>query len=138
MRRDDSRAKQRPERIPLAKQRIIGFDQRDGYVRRFVNDVPGRIASFIRAGWTIVSENGDKSHDGLAHVETQLGSAVQRVVNKGINAEARVAILMEIPKDLFDEDQAAKQDAIDKKEASFDHEGLLKAAQMYGRVNIRK
>ena len=137
MKSDDERAKSRPERVPLHKQRLFEGQTRPGYVRRFVNDSPGRIDSFILAGWTIVSGDSAVTHDGLSHVESQLGSGIHRVVNKGINAESRVAYLMEIPEELYNEDQMAKQLKIDKTEEAFDQEGILRAAQMYGRVTRR-
>ena len=128
------KAKKRPERVPLSKQKSFTAVQREGYTRRYVNDLPGRIEAFKRAGWTIVEDvDGNiKTHDGLAQVEGQYGTQVRRVVNRGSDAPCRHSVLMEIPTEWYEEDKKEQQKLIDEKEATFDHAGVHAQQNMYG------
>lgn len=116
------------ERVPISKQKMLTAGQRPGYVRRYVNDLPGRIDMFKKAGWIIVSDENNSTYDGQAHVESQMGSLTKRVVNRGPNADCRYAVLMEIPEEYYNADKAEQQKLIDEKETSFDRNGVLKAA----------
>ena len=125
-----------PERVSLRKQRVFSADRREGYTRRYVNDLPGRIQAFLLAGWALVADTKlEKTHDGLAQVESQLGSSIRRMVNKDPNAPCHYAYLMEIPTELYDEDQLEQQKEIDEKEAAFDPTGLHKKSGMYGTID---
>lgn len=98
--REQSNARERRERIPLGVPRSrMAADTRPGYVRRWVNDTPGRIAAAEKAGYEHVTEGDQK-----------------RSINAGVNEDGSVmrAHLMEIPKEFYDEDQAAKQKPIDE------------------------
>lgn len=134
MKRDDERAGSRPERVPLHKQKAFTADARAGFTRRWVNDQVGRIDMFLKAGWTLVVGDIEKTHEGLAQVESQLGSNVRRVVNKDPNADCRHAVLMEIPTEWYEKDHAEQQKLIDEKEAAFDSTGLHKQTGMYGKL----
>ena len=100
----------RPERVPLVSRNILTAPQRHGYVRRFVNNEPGRINGFKAAGYEIVqgdAQIGDpKIGKGLLP-----GSAVAMPVGGGQNA-----VLMEIKQEYYDEDQKVKQDKITREE----------------------
>lgn len=122
----------RPERVPLHKQKVFSAPKREGYKRRYVNDMPGRIDAFKRAGWTIVEESASKTHDGLAQVEGDYGSQVRRVVNRDPNAPCRHAVLMEIPTEWYNQDKEEQQKLIDEKEATFDQSGVHRQQNMYG------
>lgn len=132
----EKRAKRRPERVPLSKQQVFVAPQRDGYMRRYVNDLPGRIEAFKRAGWVIVEDitNSTKTHEGLAQVESAYGSQVRRVVNRDPNAPCRHAVLMEIPAEWYNEDKMEQQKLIDEKEATFDQSGMHRQQNMYGGI----
>jgi hypothetical protein len=97
---DESRA-ERPKRIPLHRQNIIKADTRKGYVRRLVNDTDDRIERFKLAGWSPV-EN-EAVGDPHAGDPSSVGSLVTKSVGAGTKA-----VLMEIPQDLYDNDQADK------------------------------
>lgn len=133
MKKDNARADNRPERIPVYRQRAFQGEQREGYVRRWVADLPGRIDMFKAAGWTMVEGDSATTHDGLAQVETQLGSVVSRVVNKQANADYQNQYLMEIPEEWYAADQADKQKNID---ATLADATALKPNQ-YGSFNIK-
>lgn len=132
MKRDDKRANKRPERVPLHKQKICVADNREGYMRRMVLDKPGRIDAFIKAGWTLVDGDIETTHDGLAHIEGQLGSKIRRVVNRDPKAEAKHAVLMEIPIEWYEQDKLEQQKLIDEQEAAFDQSGEHRKSGMYG------
>ncbi len=108
----------RPKRVPLHEQGkdLMTVPERAGYVRRWVNDNPGRINRFITAGWSIVEE------------ETKVGDEEARVHNKAVGSGARIhastdhktgkpveAVLMEIKETFYDQDQKAKQAVEDEK-----------------------
>ena len=112
-------AKNRPKRIPLHRRRVLEAAANPGFKRRWVNEELGAIDAYRDAGWVPVVGDEDIS-DKRAQTESTVGSVVRRVVNKDPNASAKTAILMEIPEDLYAEDQAAKQKEVDRVEASYD------------------
>lgn len=115
--REQSRSEERTVRVPFGGPRLRlqlsaadrkEFDRR-GMVPRWFNDQDGRIAQAEGAGYQFVTPKQVTSlgsgaiHGGNANV----GSKVSLVVSKGepiINA-----YLMEIKKEFYDEDQAAKE-----------------------------
>lgn len=131
-----SRAVNRPQRVPLHKQNIFTAEQKAGFKRMWVNELPGRVESYELAGWTVVVDAKMKTSDGQAQVESQLDSVVRRVVNKDPNAPSRTAILMEIPVELYDEDHRAAQALIDEQERAFDQTGQMRRNDMYGDINV--
>ena len=105
---------ERPKRVPVGGPRnILTVAQKDpNFVYRWVNDVPGRIAAFKEGGYEVVTsdnEVGDKTVDR----GSKLGSAITKSVGGQITA-----VLMRIPKEWYDEDQAAKQKDVDILEAT--------------------
>lgn len=104
---------ERPERIPLHRQNLIHTDQRDGYVRRLVNDIDDRVERFKTAGWSPV-EN-EQVGDAHAGDPSSLGSMTTKSVGAGTKA-----VLMEIPKALYESDQKDKQKQVDTLEAAME------------------
>ena len=101
--------KERATRIPVGGARdVLTVPGKDpNYSYRWVLDVPGRIQRFEDGGCEKVREEltvGQKIVDS----NSQLGSIVTK--HGGGNSKL---ILMRILKEWFDEDQKAKQDAID-------------------------
>lgn len=101
--RTDRSKSARPQRTPIHSRNRLDFEQREGFVRRVVNDVDGRLKMFEEAGYEQVMtptagaplEAGDAS---------QLGSVVRKPVGGGVEG-----VLMEIPREWYEEDQAAKE-----------------------------
>ena len=86
---------QKTEREPVFQQAVLSAPQREGYVRRFVNDVPGRIDRFKKGGYTPVEDDGSmKTSDGSYMASTPLGSFVTRNRKSG-----GTSVLMEIKKE---------------------------------------
>lgn len=99
-----------PKRIPIHQRNIMTTDQRDGYARRWVNDVDGRPEMFEDAGYAKVVKP-TKVGDPMAGAASQLDSVVRKPVGGGINA-----VLMEIPVELYEEDQRSKEHALKERE----------------------
>lgn len=115
------------ERVPLDEQGLLDYYDTDpGYVYRFVNDSPGRIDRFLRAGWVL--EEGDtlstyrKKGAGL---ESQKSSGIWRTVNYKPNARCKEAVLMKLPKELYDEDQMRKIDRLSTLQDEIDQKGVI-------------
>lgn len=100
-------------RVPIGGHREITSvqDTPDGYVDRWVNDVPGRIEKFKRAGYELVESAsvGDSFVDGT-HDES---GVVSRDMGKGVTG-----YLMRQRKDYYLEDQNEKQKTVDDIEDS--------------------
>lgn len=114
MTENKSRAKNRPVRKPVGTRRVLSAEQRPGYHRRWVNDIDDRIQMFIEGGYTPVAGDADNS-DKRATDPSKLGSSqTRKSVGGGVEA-----VLMEIPLEWYNEDQAAKQQRNDEIEASY-------------------
>lgn len=100
-------------RVPIgAKRELLNVsDTPEGYKDRIVNDNPGRIEKFKRAGYEIV-ENATL---GTSHVDgtSANAGAASKDVGKGVTA-----YVMRQRLDYYNEDQAAKQQQVDESEAS--------------------
>lgn len=110
-----SRAVGREERVPLHRQNIIQADTRPGYVRRLVNDIDDRIERFQKAGWRPVE--GEQVGDPHAGDPSSVSSMTVKSVGAGMKA-----VLMEIPQDLYDQDQADKQGRVNELEAAMEQD----------------
>lgn len=110
-----NRAANRPKRVPLHRQNLIHADTKPGFIRRIVNDVDDRIERFKIAGWTPV-EN-ESIGDPHAGDPSRVGSITTKSVGAGVKA-----ILMEIPEDLYREDQKEKQRAVDALEEAMEQD----------------
>jgi len=113
-----SRAENRPtrknKRSPIGRRNVLTAEQKKGFVRRYVNDDPGRIQMFLEAGYKVVDEDAQMGEENAGQA-SQLGSVAQKPVGGGTNA-----VLMEIKQDWYQEDQAAKEAQLKDKE-----QGLL-------------
>jgi len=107
--------RERKKRIPIGTGNVLTAEQRPGFVRRFVNDHDGRVERFIEAGYTpVLDANADTSSKNTSK-PSLMGDVVRKAVGGG-----RHAVLMEIPKEWYDEDQAEKQKEVDAREGSME------------------
>jgi hypothetical protein len=88
--------------------------QRPGYVRRWVNDDPGRLDAAQQGGYEFVL--GESKSEGGA--TEGMGQKISRVVGSYDSGNPKTAYLMEIKKEWYDEDQRAKQGNVDLSEAA--------------------
>lgn len=110
--------KARPKRTPLFEQRDqMTVESKPGFVRRWVNDLTNRIEKFRKAGWEIVDDTDIQvGVDGVASNNVSLGSGARKNVGRTRGGENSQAVLMEIPQELYDEDQRAKQSKVTAQE----------------------
>lgn len=98
------------KRVPMYIRQPLSTEPRPGYTRRIVNGDPARVARFKQAGWNLV-EDGTQIGDEYAGQASSMGSVSSKPVGGG-----RVDVLMEIPTEFYEEDQAAKQREVDRTE----------------------
>lgn len=106
--------KERKKRVPLGVPRSkLTVPQRAGYNRRWINDdSKGRLQHAIEGGYTYVTDpNLRVGEDGAAD---KPDSRVSRIVGRGEGNKPLRAFLMEIPSEMYQEDQASKQSALDE------------------------
>lgn len=128
------------KRVPLHQSRdilsVIGIKIKD-HVTRLVNDGmpndPYRIQRFLDAGWKFVhknQENGDVTlGERTVNSAESTDSLVSRPVGKGVTT-----YLMAIHKDLYKEDQEAKQARVDESERAMKATG--KEEGKYGSIQL--
>lgn len=111
----DEQETPRRRRVPLGVPRQkLNAPQRPGYVRRWVNDDPGRLDAAQEGGYEYVT--GESRSEGGA--TDGMGAKISRVVGTRDGGAPITAYLMEIKKEWYDEDQEAKQGKIDDSEAA--------------------
>lgn len=120
---DKTKAK-RPTRTPLGARNRLTFKNLDpNFNYRVINDQDDRLARAQEAGYEFV-ESSEKLGDPRAAEGTTLGSAVAKPVGGGVTG-----YLMRIPKEFYDEDQAAKEARIKETELAMNPD---KAKGQYG------
>ena len=130
---------QRKKRVPIGTQNRLNFRQEPGFHYRMVTDLNDgdRVRRFTDAGYERVIDPHAKGGDDRAGADSQMGGAVVRSVGGG-----RKGVLMRISQDLYDEDQAAKQQRVDQKEAALmrtpipGQERVIDNTGSYGKVEI--
>lgn len=125
----------RPKRIPMHEQKrdrltVVGADPAFHY--RIVNDVDDRIERLKIAGYSLAEEKVGIGDFGVENNNISLGSGARMHVGKGVKA-----VLMKIPKELYLEDQKAKQREVDRKEASIKRKNNSGEDGTYGEVEIK-
>ena len=126
------------KRIPIGTRQRLTAPARKGYVRRFFNDDGDRIKRAADAGWTPVTtetlniDNPGGVGDPRINKPKPMGAPVTEVVDR----EGKIAYLMEIPEEWFNEDMIEKRKVIDR----FEDEIRAKPHQQghYGKVEIGK
>lgn len=111
--------RQRVSRTPVSGPRdILNVRNKDeNYVYRWVKDVPGRVQRFLDGGYEVVVDDNAQVGHKTVDATSRLGSALTR------NTDGTALVLMRIPREWYDEDQAAKQAEIDAIEDSMQADG---------------
>lgn len=99
-------------------------DQLEGFVPRWINDIPGRIQQAIKGGYEPILRNDIKVGDG-EDLNQDMGTWVSEIVGRheGTN-QPMLAYAMKIRKEWYDEDQKAKLKPVDEVEAAIRNTGL--------------
>lgn len=108
----------RPQRAKIGtKDRLVVHNKDSNYEYRFVNDVKNRVAIFKQNGWEVAPAADTQIGDARVENPTSIGSAAAVPVGL-VGENAGTAVLMRIPKEWYEEDQAAKAKAIEASEQS--------------------
>jgi len=99
--------RERPQR-PTRSVDVLNAPKREGYVRRFVNDKPGRVQRFIEMGYTIVIRPTETGQQRAGTATPESRTVVSRHVGGNV-----VAILMEIREDWYHAYKKEDQDKLD-------------------------
>lgn len=117
----------RVRRTPIdgARDILAVRNQDPNYVYRWVADDPqrpGRVERMKERGYDLVTDELEVGHK-VVDRNSKVGSVMTRTGGRGITL-----VLMRILKEWYDEDQKAKQDAVDAQEAA------MKADIQAGRI----
>lgn len=105
--------------------------QEPGYVYRIVNDIDDRVSMLQERGYEIVTDKNVTVGDKRIANPTQEGSPVKVSVGGGIQG-----YVMRIKEEWHAEDQAAKNEQIDKLEEAMYKDN--KSNDFYGKLKITK
>ena len=108
-------------------QAISGIKDPD-YVYRFVNDTGSRLHVFQQGGYEFVNDTDLVVGSGRVGDVNDLGSKKQVISNDGTTS-----YLMRIKKEFYDEDQAAKAEAISEQESAMKQQATQ---GMYGKLSV--
>ena len=132
--RDAQIRKQRPNRVPVAESRnrltVEGKIDTVNFVQRWVNDTDDRIPRFVAGGYEFVNNDGISVGDSTVDYKTTTDTSI---VRKGVGG-GKVAYLMQIPREFYDEDQAKKQTQVDEIEETMIQS--VNAEHNYGKIDI--
>ena len=114
-------------RVPVASNRaplaVQGFDH-DNFAGRWVDDRDDRISMFLEAGYEFVDKTvKNDGHEKTIDSSSGLDSRMKKPGGKG-----KTLYLMRLPRQLYNEDQLAKQKELDEIERAM-------AVPGYGSVN---
>lgn len=96
---------------------------------RFVNDVGSRVYNYQQAGYEIVTDGDLTVGDSRVSDASDLGSPRRVVGDQGTTS-----VLMRIPKEYFDEDQAKKNAALDEQDQAMKQQATKDLD--YGKLQI--
>lgn len=121
--------RERVKRVPVgSRNRLEVIGKSPDYVYRIVNDVDDRVELFKAAGYEVVSISEARMASQRVGQGTPTGSVAEMPVGNGVNG-----VLMKIPKEWYEEDQAAKAAKIDEAERSIKKPDIDGA---YGEIKI--
>lgn len=123
------------KRIAVGSADVLRAAPRENFEQRWVVDKENRLEMFANGGWSVVKDQSRDLTGERPQDSSRPGSAVNRA--SGPNH----LILMEIPKKLFDKDQAVKQEKIRSQERAMERNISKDDAEdhggQYGKVRIR-
>lgn len=110
----------RPKRAPIGSKNILAVHNKQADREyRFVNDKDGRVQMFEQNGWVVEKAEDHQIGDRRVNAASPTGSAARVSVGQG-----DFSVLMSIPTEWYQEDQAEKQQRVDASEQSIKKEAL--------------
>lgn len=110
--KNESRA-ERVSRVPLGAPRLkLDFPQVTDKVRRVLNDVDSRLDDALNGGYNFVDRVENLSTSDVIPGNTDTGSRTSKIVGVKDDGSPLRAYLMEIDRETYEADQAAKADRI--------------------------
>lgn len=119
----------RPSLTPKGRMYVAGKDP--DYEYRFVNNVDGKVEQRAEDGWEVVTK-AELKQVGDKRVDSPSSEGASQEVYVG---HGHKAVLMKLRKDWYEEDQAAKQVAVDQRENATKQEAL---DGHYGKLTISR
>ena len=123
---------QKRERVPVhgskEKFKFRGLDHKNFYYR-LVRFIPDRIQTFLDADYVFVNKNGTTTSDPIVDTSTGTDSLITIAGGLGVTL-----VLMALPRDLWEQDQRAKQIAIDELEETMKQKLL---EDRYGKAEVQ-
>lgn len=124
---EEAKSQRQKELEELRKNRVapgipsknLEYPSRPGYVRRVVCDRHGRLDKMLKGGWRFVTHDElEEANPAVIKATTREGvdSRVSQVVGSHKDNSVMHGYLMELPQELYDEDQAVKMQAVDELE----------------------
>lgn len=123
----------RKERVPVngASRNLLTIQHRDPDFRyRWVLNDPDRVAKF-EDGWWEIDTDPRNQKVGDRRVDTPAGTSSSVVETKA--GMGRKYVLMKLPRELWEQDQKAKQDEVDRIEAEIVREAKK---DRYGKLEV--
>ena len=112
-------------RVPVGTSELrLEAPDRPGYMRRWVSDIKNRLQRFERGGYEFVQTDAEESSG--VHGQTS-DSRVRQVVGRAEGGQPIYGYLMEIRRELYDEDQAKKASELEEQDAEL-RCGVIKQA----------
>lgn len=119
----------RKERVPLGVARSkLTVPPREGYVRRWVNDDGKGRLQFAKEGDYAFVEDPDL-RVGEDEGQSRQDSRVSRIVGRTAEGKPMRAYLMEIPRELYQQDQHSKQSELDEVDRAIRKGRLVSAGE---------
>lgn len=109
------KSEERKQRVPLGNMRTkLNVPENPGKVRRWINDeTNGRISNALNGGYSFVQDPNLQVGDfDVNSGNRDIGTMVSRVVGTREDGQPLRAYLMEIDKELYDEDQLSKLERV--------------------------
>ena len=121
----------RVTRTPIGKRNVLSVAGKDpNRVYRIINDSGDRVQAFLDAGYRVELDKAVSVGDKRVNKTSSVGSSSQLSVGQG-----QTALVVSIERELYDEDQAAKQVIVNELEASTRAKALNGT---YGKLEITR
>ncbi len=122
----------RPKRNSLTQRGRLNVQNKDpNYVYRVVNDQPGRVEVLKEMGYEMVQASDVSVGDKRVDLGATVGSAATLSLGGGDRG-----VVMRIPKEWYDEDQAEKQALVSRSEQTMKEEA--RANGLNGKLEISR